>query len=133
MQEFHQAQLIVAPMPAEFYRIHAFLDEMQSQAARPDILQVAAAEFLCVDSGAMIFKHDFKSGSVRPILRSLYATERYFDRLVCLSLISVTNDVRQRFVDCQNHGAAFGLGEPQHLRELFQRISDDTECVWIAG
>ncbi len=37
------------------------------------------------------------------------------------------------FVHCQNHGAAFRVRKPNHLRGLFQGISDDTKCVWIAG
>ena len=132
MQEFHQAQLIAAPTPPEFYRIHAFLDEMQTQAAGAHILQVPAAELVGVNSNAVVLKHNFKSGPARPILGLLYAAERYFDRLMRLSLIGVTNDIRQRFVYGQNHGAAFRLRESEHLRELFQRISDDTKCVRIA-
>ena len=73
MQEFHHAQLIAAPAPAEFYRIHAFPYEMQPQAAGPHVLQVASAESPGVDPSAVIFEHNFKGGASRAILRSLDA------------------------------------------------------------
>ena len=117
MQEFHQAQLVVAPTSPEFYRIHAFLYEMQTQAAGSDIPQVAAAELTAIDTDPAILQHNFKSRSARPILRRLYATEGYLDRLACPSLISVTNDIRQRLVDRQNDCPAFRFRKPQRLRE----------------
>ena len=117
MQEFHQAQLVAAPTPTEFYRIHAFLYEMQAQATGPHIVQVPAAELLGVDSNAPILEYYFKSRSIRPVLRRLYATKGYFDRSVRFSLIGVTNDVRQRFVDRQNDRPALCVGKSQHLRE----------------
>jgi hypothetical protein len=37
---------------------------------------------------------------------------RRLNRLFCLSLIGVTNDVRQRFVDSEDHPPAFWPGNP---------------------
>ena len=117
MQEFKQAQLVASPTPPEFYRIHALFYEMQTQATGPHIVQVPAAKLTAIDPDPAIFQQNFKSRSARPILRRLDATEGYFDRLVRLSLIGVTNDVRQRFVDRQNHCSALRVGKTQHLRE----------------
>jgi hypothetical protein len=133
MQEFHQAQLIATPTPPEFYRIHAFLYEMQTETTRPHIFQVPAAKLTAIDPDPAIFQQNFKSRSARPILRRVHATEGYLDRLVRFSLIGVTNDVRQRFVDRQNYCPALRVGKTQHLREWVQSTPDDTKRVRIAG
>lgn len=75
MQEFHQTQLIAAPTPAEFYRIHAFFYEMQTQAAGAHIVQVTAAKLTPIDADSAIFQYNLKSGSARPTMIRLYATE----------------------------------------------------------
>lgn len=133
MQKFHEAQLVAAPTSPEFYRIHAFLYEVQAQAAWADVFQRAAAELAAVNPDAAIFQYNLKSGPARPVLSHLYAAEGYLDRLVRLSSIAVTNDVRQRLVDRQNHGPAVRLGKSQSLRELPERISDDAKSLRIAA
>jgi hypothetical protein len=63
----------------------------------------------------------------------LNAPEGCFDWLLCLSLIRVANDIRQCLVDRQNQRAAFRLRKSQGLRELRERVSDDTKHLRIAA
>jgi hypothetical protein len=132
MQQFHQSQLIPAPPSPEFYRIHAFPYEMQTQAAGPHIFQFASAELVVVYRHAAILQHNFEASFVCAIPCLLNASEGRFDRLLCLSLIRVPNDVRQRLVDRQNQGAAFLLRESQRLRELPERGSHHAKHLRIA-
>ena len=120
-------------MPPEFYRIHAFFYEMQTQAAGANILQVPAAELAAIDPDPAIFQHNFETASARSILRRVNAAEGYLDGLVCSSLIGVANNIRQRFVDGQDYCPALRVGKSQHLREGPQSIPDDTKRVRIAG
>ncbi len=60
------------------------------------------------------------------------AAEGCLDGLLGVSEVGMANDICQRFIDSQNDGAAFGLGESQFRRELSQGISHHAEHLGIA-
>src|SRR5260370_14012522 len=109
MQKLHQPKLIAAYPAAEFYRIHALTYEVQPQASRPHIFQRAPAQPLGIHRHTAIFQHDFESISMFTILGRANATEGCFDGPLRLSAVGLTNDICQRYVDGENHDAAFRL------------------------
>ena len=60
MKKLYESELIPAVPAAEFYRIHAFPDEMQTQAAGLHILERASAQLCAVYLFAPILENDFE-------------------------------------------------------------------------
>lgn len=133
MEKFHHPQLVPAPLPAEFYRIHVLAYEMQTQAAWPYILQLAPTELLAVQGDTAILQYDFKGGFVRAVQRHLNAVKGSFDRLLRIPPVSVANDICQGLINGQNYAATFCLGESKSVSEFSERISDNAKSLWIAA
>jgi hypothetical protein len=131
-QNLHQPELIPALLAAEFYRIHALAYKVKSQPSRPDVFKRSPAHPFRIRRHTAVFEHDFKSIAGLSVDWHLNPAERSFDGPLSVSEVSMTDDICQRFVDSENHGAAFGLGKSQFRRELCQSISNHTEHLRIA-
>jgi hypothetical protein len=123
IQYLYQAQLIPAPPAAEFYRIHALTYKVQAQAPRPDIFESAPAHLFRIRRHTAIFQQDLKSIFGLVIPQHANPAERGLDGPLYVSEIGMANDIGQRFVDGENHGVAFRLGESQCGSELSQGVS----------
>jgi hypothetical protein len=133
MKKFYEAELIPAIPAAEFYRIHALSNEMQTQTAGLHVLKRASAQFCVVNILATIHQYDFERFPTLSTCGSPDAAEVYFDGPVGVASVGVSNDIRQRFVDPQHHRSAFRLGESQPLRELRHRAAHGAECLRITA
>ena len=105
----------------------------KSKPWRPELVKRAPAKPFGIHRLTAIFQHDFESISMFAILGHPNATEGCFDGPLRLSAVGVTNDICQRFVDGENHGAAFRLRKSKRLRELPQCISHHAEHLRIAA
>jgi len=71
IQYLYEAQLIPAPLAAEFYRVHALTYKVEAQAPRPDIFESAPAHLFRIRRHTAIFEQDFKSIFGTPRFESL--------------------------------------------------------------
>jgi hypothetical protein len=94
--------------------VHAFLDDMHSEASWPDLVEWATTQFLAISGSAAIYEHDLQARSSRSGPFS-HAPARHLNRLPRTASVRVPNNIRQRFVNCASHSAAFRLGKAQLL------------------
>ena len=101
---------------------------MQAQATRPHILERAPAQFRSVYPPAFIHQNDLESFPALSAPGRPNAAERHFDGAFRASGIRVTNDVRQCFIEREDHGPAFRFGESEPLGELRQGAAHHAEA-----
>jgi hypothetical protein len=131
MQYLHQAKLILAVAAAKFYCIHGLTYEMQPKAPGPHVFEGASAHFLW-RCRSTIFQYNFESISGLLISWLMDPVEGKLDGLLRVSVVGMTNDICESFVDGKNYGATFGLGKAQLRRELAQSVAHHAEHVRIA-
>jgi hypothetical protein len=97
---------------------------MQTEAARLDLVEAAAAQLLGVDRRTLIAKQNFQAiGQMGRATAYTFAT--YSDGLIGPSVIAMAHDVGQGFIDGAGDGATLGWREAEDLREAFKRAPND--------
>jgi hypothetical protein len=132
-QKLPQRKLIPAVAAGEFYRIHAMMDKMKTQASGLYVLEGTAAHLLRIHGYTMIFQYDFKSITGLAVRRRMNPAEGCLDGLVRVAKVGMANNVGQRLINGKNHFTAFCLGESLHCRKLAQCVSHNAEHLRIAA
>lgn len=106
---------------------------MQAQTSRPHVLERTTTKLCPIDLPALIQQNDLETFTAHSPASRPNAAEGQLDGASPPSRVGVTDDVRQGFVDGQDHGPAFRRGESEVLGEHRQRAAYDTEALWIAS
>jgi hypothetical protein len=99
---------------------------MQTEAAGLDFVEAAATQLRGVDGGTLVTKQNFEAVSELRTARG-YTGAIHFDGLIGPSVITMTNDVGQGFVNRAGDGAAIGRRKAEDLGEAFERATNDGE------
>jgi len=120
-------------MAGVLHDVHGVFNEMYSQPPGPNIIQRTSAQFFAIRSGAMIYKHDLEPRSLLTARSILQAAAEHFDRLVWPAIISVANNIGQRFIDGPGQPPAL-LGRKAHfLCQSHHRAAHDAQDFRITG
>src|SRR5579864_1402780 len=113
-QILHQAETVPVYVRGILHDVNAFLDEMNSEASWPDLVEWATTQFLAISRSSAIYEHDLQARSPHsgPFP---HAAAGHLNRLPRTASVRVPNNIRQRFVNCASHSAAFRLGKAQLL------------------
>jgi hypothetical protein len=111
--------------------IHTLANKVQTQAARLDFVEAAAAQFCGVDGRTLVAEQNFEAvaalGSARPD-----TTAAHFDGLISPSVIAMTHDIGESFIDRSRDGTAVGRRKAEYLGKAFERATHDAEQFGIA-
>lgn len=109
----NQPELVRAPGPAVLHNVHALLDKMKAESARPDFIKRTATQFGPVYRGTVVDQRYLQPCPC--LLAAPSSTKGHFDWASSPRLVGVANDVCQGFVNRNDHGASFRRRESQDL------------------
>lgn len=128
----HQSETVGPIRVLKLDNVHAFLNEMQPQTSRLDVIQLAPAEFALVYSRAAIAEQDFQSSGNLVTGLPLNRVEEYLDGLVQPAAVCVADNIRQSLVDGASDRPAFLAGKAERFRQSFHGAAHGTEQFGVA-
>jgi hypothetical protein len=131
LEVLDQPKLIRATSALILDGIHTLANKVQTQPARLDFVEAAAAQLCGVDGRTPVAEQNFEAvaalGSARPDTGATH-----FDGLIGPSVIAMAHDIGESFIDRTCNGTAIRRRKAEDLGKAFERATHDAEQLGIA-
>jgi hypothetical protein len=131
-QKFYETKPVLPKPPGILHDVCAILNEMHSQATRPNIVERTPAKRFAVCRRATITQHDFKSRALFVSGACVNSATEQFDRLARPISVGMADYVGKSFVDGAGQRAGISLRKAHVRGETRHGAANDGKDFGVA-